>query len=131
MQRVEETLQRLFSNFASGLPGVGLLLLRLATAAALLHCELAQFKTAPQFALIVPQVIGAVAGKFLLVGLWTPAAGMVVASAELWITFSRGGHPWSSLLLAALGASLAMIGPGACSVDARLFGRKHIEVSSR
>jgi uncharacterized membrane protein YphA (DoxX/SURF4 family) len=30
------------------------------------------------------------------------------------------------LVLAILGLSLAMIGPGAWSVDARLFGRKQI-----
>jgi hypothetical protein len=28
--------------------------------------------------------------------------------------------------LAALGATLAMIGPGSCSIDSQLFGRKHI-----
>ena len=31
-------------------------------------------------------------------------------------------------MLAMLGATLAMIGPGARSVDARLFGRKHFEI---
>ena len=34
---------------------------------------------------------------------------------------------WMPLALAVLGASLAMIGPGAWSLDARLFGRKQIE----
>ena len=38
--------------------------------------------------------------------------------------FLRGLVP---LTLAILGATLAMIGPGAWSIDARLFGRKHIE----
>jgi hypothetical protein len=31
-------------------------------------------------------------------------------------------------MLAALGAALAMVGPGAWSVDALLFGRKHIDI---
>jgi putative oxidoreductase len=31
-----------------------------------------------------------------------------------------------SIVLALLGSTLAMIGPGAWSIDARLFGRKHI-----
>jgi hypothetical protein len=34
-------------------------------------------------------------------------------------------------LLAALGVSLVMPGPGAWSVDARLFGRKQIDIRSR
>jgi hypothetical protein len=31
-------------------------------------------------------------------------------------------------MLAVLGASLAMVGPGAWSIDARLFGRKQIHM---
>lgn len=75
--------------------------------------------------------MGAGAGIFLLVGLWTPIAGTAVAGVELWISFAAGAGPWISLLLATLGASLAMIGPGAWSADARLFGRKRIEASLR
>jgi uncharacterized membrane protein YphA (DoxX/SURF4 family) len=76
-------------------------------------------------------MIAAGAGVFLIVGLWTPLAGTVVAIVELWISLSVARDTWSSLLFAALGASLAMIGPGAWSADARLFGRKHIEASLR
>jgi hypothetical protein len=32
-------------------------------------------------------------------------------------------------MLAALGAALAMVGPGARCIDARLFGRKRVENS--
>jgi O-acetylhomoserine/O-acetylserine sulfhydrylase-like pyridoxal-dependent enzyme len=35
--------------------------------------------------------------------------------------------PWISIALAAFGGTVATIGPGAWSIDARLFGRKHIE----
>lgn len=45
---------------------------------------------------------------------------------ELWIVLSRVGDPLIALMLAILGASSAMIGPGAWNVNARLFGRKHI-----
>lgn len=128
---MEAYLQRLFSTFANGWPGVGLLLLRLATAAALFYCSAAQCKATPQLVSMVPQLIGASAGIFLLAGLWTPVAGAAVTGAELWISFASGGAPAMSFLLASLGASLAMIGPGAWSVDARLFGRKRIEASSR
>jgi putative oxidoreductase len=69
-------------------------------------------------------LIAAVAGIFLLAGLWTPFAGTAVAMAEVWIVFSQPADPWTHFLLAILGASLALFGPGAWSVDARLFGRR-------
>ena len=75
----------------------------------------------------VAQMIGAGAGIFLILGLWTPLMGTVVAIAELWIAFAGMGNPWIPILLAALGATLAMIGPGAWSIDAKLFGRKRLE----
>jgi hypothetical protein len=74
-------------------------------------------------------MVGAVAGAFLLVGLWTPVAGTLVAIAEGLMLWSSAGNPVSSIMLVVLGATLAMIGPGAFSIDAGLFGRKHIEAS--
>ena len=124
-------LQRLFSTFANGWPGTGLLLLRLLTGATLLHYGILGLSEAPQFASIAPQVIGAGAGILLLVGLWTPVAGALVAIVEVWIAFSRPGDTWIPIMLAALGAALAMVGPGAWSVDARIFGRKHIDFPER
>jgi putative oxidoreductase len=123
-------LQRLFSTFASGWPGVGLLLLRLLTAAALIHFGIAGVLAAPPVTIVVLQIIGAVAGILLLIGLWTPAAGTLAAIVKVWIAFSpflsHSGDPWIPIVQAVLGAALAMIGPGAWSIDARLFGRKHI-----
>jgi putative oxidoreductase len=123
-------MQRLFSTFANGWPGIGLLLQRVVTAAALLHCAVAQIRTTTEFASIAPQMIAAAAGLFVLIGLWTPVVGTVVTIAELWVVFSGGGDPWMAAILATLGASLSAIGPGASSIDARLFGRKHIETST-
>ena len=82
------------------------------------------------FALVVSHVIGACAGTLLLIGLWTPICGTLIAVVEVWMAYSSGraGIP---ILLATLSATLAMIGPGAWSLDARLFGRKHIEISER
>jgi len=119
-------LQRLFSTFACGWPGKGLLLQRLLTGATLLHCGIAYLRTAPQVGPVAPQIIGVGAGTLLLVGLWTPLAGCLLAIAEVWIAFSYPGDPWIPIMVAALGVSLAMVGPGIWSIDARLFGRKHI-----
>ena len=49
-----------------------------------------------------------------------------MAGVELWIAIAGGPNFWMSLTLAVFGGTLAMIGPGAWSVDARLFGRKLI-----
>jgi hypothetical protein len=44
---------------------------------------------------------------------------------------SHSGDPWIALAQAILAAALAMIGPGAWSIDARRFGRKHIDLRER
>jgi uncharacterized membrane protein YphA (DoxX/SURF4 family) len=71
-------------------------------------------------------MIAAAAGILLLVGLWTPIAGGLIAVVEVWMAF-YGGNPLISIMLATFGFTLAAIGPGAWSIDARLFGRKHID----
>jgi uncharacterized membrane protein YphA (DoxX/SURF4 family) len=125
-------LQRLFSTFASGWPGVGLLILRLLTGVALIHFGIASLREAPPWTTIVLQLIGIGAGILLLVGLWTPAAGALAAIVKVWIAFSRflshSGDLWIAVVPAVLGAVLAMVGPGAWSIDARLFGRKRIDM---
>jgi putative oxidoreductase len=119
-------LQRLFTTFADGWPGFGLLFQRLVTGIVLLHHGTALFKETPTAATIAPQVMGAVLAIFIIIGLWTPAAGAVIAAVEVWTALVNPGSAATAVLLATLGATLAMIGPGAFSIDARLFGRKHI-----
>jgi putative oxidoreductase len=125
-------LQRLFSTFASGWPGVGLLLLRLLTGVALIHFGIASLREAPPLPTVVLQIAGVGTGILLLVGLWTPVAGTLAAIVKVWIALSRflshSGDPWIPIVQAVLGAVLAMVGPGAWSIDARLFGRKRIDM---
>ena len=121
-------MQRLFSNFANGWPGRGLLVKRALTAALLTHCVVSRL-TEASWSAAFPELIAAGLGIFILLGLWTPAVGTLLGLTEGWILFSRPTGPWIPLILATLGVSLAMIGPGAWSVDARLFGRKRIETS--
>ena len=66
----------------------------------------------------------------LLIGLWTPLAGTLVAIAELGLAVTHP-DPWMYVHFAAMGAALAMLGPGGCSLDARLFGRKQIQIPQR
>lgn len=119
-------LQRLFSTFAGGFPGIGLFLQRLITAVAVGSSIFARFHGVPQHGSVALLLIDGGAALLLLVGLWTPFAGAVIACCEMWVVVSAGGEFWPPLVLATLGATLAMIGPGACSIDALLFGRKQI-----
>jgi uncharacterized membrane protein YphA (DoxX/SURF4 family) len=119
--------QRLFSTFASGWPGGGLLAQRLLLGFAQLYYFFACANAAPVCGTVVPLSIGALAGTLLLAGLWTPVAGVLVAIMDAWTAFSPPASAALPAILAVLGASLAMIGPGAWSLDAWLFGRKHIE----
>ncbi|HEU4892340.1 MAG TPA: hypothetical protein VFT47_12370, partial [Vicinamibacterales bacterium] len=75
-------------------------------------------------------VLAITAGLFLLAGLWTPIAGALVAAIGIWLTFTHP-DPLASVLLATIGATLALVGPGAWSIDARLFGWKRIELRPR
>ena len=118
-------MQRLFSTFAGGWPGRGLLLQRLLTSIALFHYGIRYFTEASQSASNTLHLMGAGAGIFLIVGLWTPVVGVLVAMIEVSTVFFHPGDPWISCILAILAATLAMIGPGEWSIDARLFGRKH------
>jgi uncharacterized membrane protein YphA (DoxX/SURF4 family) len=79
---------------------------------------------------VLLQALTVVLGMLLLAGLWTPIAGVLVAIEALWNVFSSG-HPWRWFMLATIGAALALIGPGAWSVDARLFGWKRLEIRDR
>ena len=79
----------------------------------------------------VVYVLATGAGILLLAGLWTPFAGVLSAVIELWCAFSQPGDPLTHILLVTLGTGLALIGPGAWSVDARLFGWKRIDIRNR
>jgi len=98
---------------------------RVFTGIALLHNGIAQLEL-PRAGLMIPEAAGAVLGLFILAGLWTPVVGALVIPVEFWIVFAGGSDIWMSLTLIIFGGSLAMIGPGAWSIDARLFGRKYI-----
>jgi putative oxidoreductase len=117
-------LQRLFTTFADGWPGFGLLLQRLGTGIVLLYSGVVVLHQASAAAHRAPHLAAAGLGVLLLVGFWTPIAGVLLAVVEVWIALSGGGNACMPIMLAVLGATLAMIGPGAWSVDARLFGRK-------
>jgi putative oxidoreductase len=77
---------------------------------------------------MIPHIIGACAAMLFLVGLWTPFVGTLIAVVELWIAVIHFSDPWISIVFATIGGTSAMLDPGAFSVDARLFGRRHLDV---
>ena len=124
-------LRRLFSSFARGWPGAGLLLLRLIAATALAQQGIAGLSDGSSIRPLLFAGILIVFAILLIAGLWTPIAGALVAITELWRVFARTGDPWFHILLGTLGIALALLGPGAWSVDARLFGWKRIDIRDR
>jgi putative oxidoreductase len=122
-------LQRLFSTFANGWPGRGLLLLRVALFTYLIY-DLTAIPVGVR-AQDVPRILGAGAGVLVLLGLWTPVSAAAVAALEIWVTVASGSEFWLPVMVATIAAGLAMLGPGAWSLDARLFGRKRISIGDR
>jgi putative oxidoreductase len=104
--------------------------MRLSTGIAILVQGVAGLLAGPPLGAAVFQTLSIGLGVLLLAGLWTPVAGTLVAAEALWNVFSTG-HPSRWILLATLGAALALIGPGAWSIDARLFGWRRLEIRDR
>jgi putative oxidoreductase len=124
-------LRRLFSTFAHGLPGAGLLLMRLVAAIALIDHGIAALRGGPPLGSAMLHVVTTGVGILLLAGLWTPVAGALTGVIAVWHAFSHPGDLWSCIMLGTLGAALALVGPGGWSVDARLFGWKRIDLRDR
>ena len=124
-------MQRLFSTFPEGWPGTGLLFLRAVAVIPSVQCGIAAGLVTAALPALAAYLVAACAAALLLVGFGTPVAGVLMAVAEFSLAFSHSHDPWIHILLGVLGAALAMLGPGAWSVDARLFGRKRIQIPQR
>ena len=124
-------MRRLFSSFAHGWPGAGLLLLRLVIAVALVYQVGVMLLTGHTLTSTLVAIVTATVAILLLAGVWTPITGILTAPIELRNVFARADNPWMCALLGALGVSIALIGPGAWSVDARRYGWKRIDPQDR
>ena len=124
-------MRRLYSTFATGLPGAGLLIMRLVAGTVLIVRAVMGLSGALAIGPAPLLVFQIGLGLLLLAGLWTPVAGTLGAIIAVWRLVSQVGEPWIQILVATLGVSLALLGPGVWSIDARLFGWKRVDIRDR
>ncbi len=124
-------MRRLYSNFAGGWPGIGLILMRLVVGFALMSSSAIALLSGPATPMTILSILLATAAILLVIGLYTPIVGTFVAIIESCRVVIISADRLLYLLLATISVALAMLGPGLWSVDARLFGWKRIESSPR
>ena len=107
-------MRRLSWTVLRGRPAAGLLVMRVAVAAAIAWRP-------------ASHPVELCAALLLLGGMWTTAVAALIAGFELWRTALQSGG-WVSVQLAAMAVALALIGPGVWSIDARFFGWRRIDI---
>jgi uncharacterized membrane protein YphA (DoxX/SURF4 family) len=128
-------LPRLFSTFPGGWTGACLLLLRGVFGITVLIEGLFYLKqTNPTAATWSAGLLALITGAMLIAGFLTPIAGALVGLAAIGLALSLIPEPtpnlWDSQTAIILGLTILVaiigLGPGAFSVDARVFGRREI-----
>jgi uncharacterized membrane protein YphA (DoxX/SURF4 family) len=76
----------------------------------------------------IPAVAELLIGALVIVGLWTPITAAVACLLSLGILLIAERTIEPQLLRAAIGLGLVVLGPGAWSIDSRLFGRRRVEI---
>ena len=121
-------MRRLFSSFARGWPGIGLLLLRIVSGGSLIMVGVEQLRAGQPVESVMIALFTILDAALLTAGLWTPIAGPLVIVLSTWGILVQHEDPHAGILLAAIGLALALVGPGALSLDARLFSWKRIDL---
>ena len=112
-------MQRLFSMFPRGLPGLALLFLRMSTVLALLvNCYVHRSEIAGWIQLCAMMI-----ALFISIGFLTPIAASAALLLHVLIWFLIGGIGSAALIVVILDAlALMLLGPGAYSIDGYRFG---------
>jgi len=121
-------MQRLFSTFPNSWPGLALILLRATIAAPLLlAAAMPAWSRGPPLGWEL-EVPGALCGALLLIGAWMPLTCAAAIVIEIVLAASEPVTASICATRAAISLSLMLLGPGAWSVDARLYGRKRLNL---
>ena len=114
-------MQRLFFMFPHGLPGLALLLLRVAVAIALLM----QSSGHPQWFSSTLLATALLLSIVILLGYWTPIVAIIalVLHGLVWLATSVDSAA-VTLVFCLDAMALALLGPGAYSLDSYRFGRR-------
>ncbi len=121
-------MQRFFSTFPNAWPGAGLFVLRLMLGGVLIADAATALVPSTSWQVMIPAAVELLTAAFIIVGLGTPIVATLVCLLQLGslLMFDREFEP--HLIRAAVSLSLALLGPGAWSIDARLFGRRRVEI---
>lgn len=115
--------------FPSGVAGVALLLLRLLVALSVVVEGTGRWTFAFSFWLPIAATVLAIS---ICLGFMTPYGAVLCCLMELrglvGVRFGNVLQPFTAIML---GVILAMLGPGAYSLDSRIFGRQLLRLPSR
>lgn len=128
-------MQRLFSTFPGGRPGVGLLLLRSAVGVALgVEGIVWLAGRSSETWVWAAGPLALATGALLLMGFLTPVASLFAALGctgaawmELPSSLATVCAP-APLFLAVMAVAVFLLGPGAYSLDSRWFGRREVVI---
>ncbi len=120
----------MFSTFPDGGPGIGLLILRVALGLTILFGGVDYLAEAGGSA-VLNWILGFLifaSVAFLLIGFLTPPVALIaLAGAALLLASGEASLP-TDIYAVILATATALLGPGAFSLDAQLFGRREIVI---
>ena len=122
-------MQRLFSMFPGGTTGAALLLLRVTVAATLVVDGATNWSSVTSLWIVLVFLLPTFS---LVAGLFTPYGAIVCGLVKLAVPVGNGGDSGFHIAMFVLTCvTVAMLGPGAYSIDARMFGRQLLVVPPR
>jgi uncharacterized membrane protein YphA (DoxX/SURF4 family) len=119
-------LQRFFSAFPDRWRGFGLLLLRVLVAVSVIVQTIAYLQAAETLASWSIVALLLASAACLLLGFVTPVAAVLIGLTSVGFAFWNTPYPVQEIEMVVLAVVIALLGPGAFSIDALMFGRREI-----